>query len=214
MELKTGIFNTAACIALGWHSIHALCTIRKLKYLSRVTTKEDNIAYRTFASLTDDIESLCFVKECRELEGRFGTHYTSEVLTSPPDKMNSMLREMESEIYKKDHVLQVTKATHHHDLCKLADTGWKKLWDHSLDHGKICVTSLMNLVRILSYPKHATKPCPLCECDSEMESLVKHTMSRHLSSSESWDTLLEALCNLEPECFTTVLCFHKVFFSF
>ena len=102
----------------------------------------------------------------------------------------------------------------HHDLRKLADTvGWKKLWDHCLDQGETCVASLVNLVRILSYPQHATRSCPLCESDSELQivSLADHIISQHTSSSDSWNTLLNSLCELEPKCFTHLLCLYKLF---
>ena len=72
--------NIAACIALGWDYIHSICTIRKLKCLSKIATKENSIAYRAFSSLVDDVESLCIVKECKELEGRFIVNFTSRVL--------------------------------------------------------------------------------------------------------------------------------------
>ena len=29
---------------------------------------------------SDDVNSLCVVKECRELEEHFGTHFTSDIL--------------------------------------------------------------------------------------------------------------------------------------
>ncbi len=201
--------NTAACIALGWHSIHAICTIRKLKYLLKITTKEDNIAYRAYSSLVDDVESLCIVKECRELEGIFGSDYTSKILTNSGPQMG----EIQDEINKKDKILQIKKASHHQDLCKLGDTvGWKKLWDQCLDQGEICVTSLVNLVSILTYPRHAKKPCPYCEGDSgpQYESLASHVMLDHTNSNDSWDNLLNSLCKLEPACYSHLQCLYKL----
>ena len=59
----------------GIQSFSSACAVRKLKYLSKIATisKENNIAnYRAFSSLVDDVESLCIVKECRELEGQHG----------------------------------------------------------------------------------------------------------------------------------------------
>ena len=69
----------------------------------------------------------------------------------------------------KDLALQLQTASNAKHLCKIADTvGWKKLWDHALDHGEACITSLRNLVRVVSYPKHAISSCPLCEA-SELD---------------------------------------------
>ena len=60
--------NKAACIALGWNSIHSMCTIRKLKFLHRVMTNEESICHRTFSAMVNDVEALSLVHECRELE--------------------------------------------------------------------------------------------------------------------------------------------------
>ena len=68
LKLPQWYSNTAACIALGWHSIHSICTIRKLKYLSKIAANENTIAYRAFSSRVDDVESLGIVNESREFE--------------------------------------------------------------------------------------------------------------------------------------------------
>ena len=65
--------------------MHSICTIRKLKFLSRVVAMEDSISHRAFCSLVDDIESLCLVRECRELEERYSVDYTSAILASNPE---------------------------------------------------------------------------------------------------------------------------------
>ena len=40
-----------------------------------------NIGVMAMKSLIDDSESLCLVKECRELEDHFGTEYTAQILS-------------------------------------------------------------------------------------------------------------------------------------
>ena len=89
LKLPKWFSNTAAKIALGWSSMHSICTIRKLKYLSRIGAKEDGISYRAFSSLVDEVESLCLVKECRELEERYKVDYTSKILVSEPEDMQA-----------------------------------------------------------------------------------------------------------------------------
>ena len=79
LRLLRWFSNTAAKIALGWPSMHSICTIRKLKFLSRVMVTEDSVSRRAFCSLVDDAESLCLVKKCRELEERYGVDYTSKI---------------------------------------------------------------------------------------------------------------------------------------
>ena len=81
--------------------MHAICTIRKLKFLSRTTAKEDGVASRAFSSLVDDVESLCLVKECRELEECYKVNYTLEILTTELEDRHSVIKEMVQTIHKK-----------------------------------------------------------------------------------------------------------------
>ncbi len=55
--------------------------MRKLRYLKRVVNADSTevVSARVMRSLTDDVDSHCLVKECRELEEAFGTRFT-EVL--------------------------------------------------------------------------------------------------------------------------------------
>ena len=104
LRLPRWFSNTAAKIALGWPSMHSICTIRKLKFLSRVMVTEDSISRRAFCSLVDDTESLCLVKECRELEERYGVDYTSKILTSKPE---DRMKDLSRAIQKEDLALQI-----------------------------------------------------------------------------------------------------------
>ena len=208
LKLPKWFSNIAAKIALGWSSMHAICTIRKLNFLSKTTTKEDGVASRAFSSLVDDVESLCLVKECRELEERYKMNYTSEILTTELEDRHSVIKEMVQTIHKKDLALQLQSASNLVHLCKTTEAvGWKKLWDHVLDHGETCVTSLKNLVRVMSHPLYASHPCPLCEITELKESLPVHVINEHINSNESWDTLFSSLLNLDPSIYSHILCF-------
>ena len=213
LKLPKWFSNTAAKIALGWHSMHSICTIMKLKYLSRMTALEDGISHHAFCSLVDDVESLCLVKECRELEGRrYGVDFTSKILTSDPEERRPIIKDFMQAIYVKDLALQLRTASEAEHLCKIADAvGWKKLWDHALDHVEACITSLRNLVRIVSYPKHAISPCPLCEATELDVPLPAHIVGKHKNSFESWDTLFNSLLNLNSSCFSHLLCLFNLF---
>ena len=101
---------------------------------------EDGISHRAFCSLVDDVESLCLVKECRELEGRYGVDFTSKILTSDPEERRPIIKDFVQAIYVKDLALQLRTASEVEHLCKISDAvGWKKLWDHALDHGEACM---------------------------------------------------------------------------
>ena len=51
-------------------------------------------------SLLDDLDSICIVRECRELEASFGTQFTDQILR---DADNMGVREI------KKHILRINK---------------------------------------------------------------------------------------------------------
>ena len=72
--------------------------------------------------------------------------YTSKILVSEPEDRHVIIKEMEKAVHK-DLALQLQSASEYKHLCKITNSvGWKKLWDHTLDHGEACVTALKNLV--------------------------------------------------------------------
>ena len=94
------------------------------------------------------------------------------------------IKDLVQAIRGKDLALQLQTASNAKHLCKIADTvGWKKLWDHALDHGEACITSLRNLVRVVSYPKHAISSCPLCEVSELDVPLPGHIIEKHTNST-------------------------------
>ena len=48
----------------------------------KITVDElgETVSSRTFAALSDDVDSVCLVRECRDLEQFFSTDYTSALL--------------------------------------------------------------------------------------------------------------------------------------
>ena len=48
LQLPKWYSNTAAIIALGWNTLHSVCTIRKLKFWHRVTTNQESICHLLF----------------------------------------------------------------------------------------------------------------------------------------------------------------------
>ena len=140
--------------------------------------------------------------------------FTSRILTSDPEDRQPIIKDLVQAIRGKDLALQLQTASNAKHLCKIADTvGWKKLWDHALDHGEACITSLRNLVRVVSYPKHAISSCPLCEASELDVPLPGHIIEKHTNSTESWDTLFNSLLNLNSSCFSHLLC-SLIFFNY
>ena len=82
LQLPKWYSNTAAIVALGWNSLHSVCTIRKLRFLYRVRTNEESICHRAFSAMVDDVESLSLVRECRELKERYKSNFISAILAA------------------------------------------------------------------------------------------------------------------------------------
>ena len=84
-------------------------------------------------SVVDDVASLCLVKECKELEEGFRTHFTDKILGGDADqismkevkKVNGQLdREKRIELYEgKAPQIEVM----------VRNGGWLRLWDTALD---------------------------------------------------------------------------------
>ena len=119
-------------------------------------------------------------------------------------------RRLHCYIVKEDKALQLKKASKFCHLNAIADSvGWRKLWDLALDHGPSGIHSVKNLVRIISYPNHATNKCPKCEiAELDPLSLPAHIIDEHTNSESA---LLNSLVSMDPTFFTHVLCLLNVF---
>ena len=120
------------------------------------STYEESICYRAFSAMVDNVEVLSLVKECRDLEERYRSDFTSQILNATDFIASSYaLKVAEDLIVKEVKILQLKKTLQFCHLNAIADSvGWKKLWDLALDHGSSGVKSVKNLVRIISYPNH------------------------------------------------------------
>ena len=88
------------------------------------------------------------------------------------------------------------------------DIGWRKLWDHAMDHGIHVVKGIKNLLRMIAYSDHATKKCPLCDTtELNLQCLPEHFISEHTNSEGNWETQLNSLVTMDPSFYCHVLCF-------
>ena len=87
----------------------------------------------------------------------------------------------EDHIVKEDKILQLKKTSQFCPLNAIADSvGWRKLWDLALDRGSSGIKSVKNLVRIISYPNHASTKCPKCDiAELDPLSLPAHIIEEH-----------------------------------
>ena len=214
LQMPKWYSNKAACIALGWNSIHSMCTIRKLKFLHRVMTNEESICYRAFSAMVDDVEALSLVRECRELEERYSSNFTTQILEAAEHLDGAcVLREAEKYIIKKDQALLLAEVSQYYHLHMISQAiGWRKLWDDALDHGLYVVKGIKNLLRVIAYPDHAAKKCPLCDTkELDSQCLPDHFVTEHTKSEGSWNILLNSLITMDSSFYSHALCFLNVF---
>ena len=206
--------NTAAIIAFRWNTLHSVCTIRKLKFLHRVTTIQESICHRAFSATVDDIESLSLVKECRELEQRYKSNFTSTILCAHGEDGLDIFQNAQKSIFKIDQSLLLQKASEYPFLTQIARcTGWKRLWDDALDYGLSVIKGLKNLVQVITYPSHFLTKCPLCDILNLAQlTLTDHIIVSHTNSEKSWYSLLDS-CSMNPNCFNHILCLY-IYFRF
>ena len=128
LRLPKWYSNTAAIIALGWNTLHSVCTIRKLKFLHRVMSNQESICHRAFSAMVDNVESLCLVRECRELEQRYMSNFTSAILHAQEEDRLDIIRNAGKSICKIDQSLLLQKTSDYPFLIQIAEgVGWKTL---------------------------------------------------------------------------------------
>ena len=82
------------------------------------------------------MEALSLGRECKELEERHKSNCRSEIQSAnEPLKMGLTSSEMHKRSSTRMTMLLI-KVSKHQFVHKIAEcVGWKKLWDHALDHG-------------------------------------------------------------------------------
>ena len=121
LQLPKWYSNTAAIVALGQNSLHSVYTIRKLRFLHRVMTNEQSICHRAFSAMVDDVESLSLVRECRELEERYKTNFTSAILSATDQDELDIIRTAQKSINKINQSLFLHKVSKYPFLHKIAE---------------------------------------------------------------------------------------------
>ena len=147
LKLPQWYTNTPASIVNGLGSARALCLTRKLSFLRKMCSEDHNeaVSSRTLASLSDDLDSICLIRECRDLDNYFLSDFTSVILQREADTcpIQPVINE---EILSKDRKLRLAKHEGRPDLSVVVEVeeaiGWPKLWDLALDRRPNCIHGL------------------------------------------------------------------------
>ena len=159
-----------------------------------------------FCALSDDIESTCLVLKCLKLEDYFELKLTRPVLAGvcalddDSEPVSSLSpRDLKNIIFSCDKAILLEKYAANVDTKLISEIAqvisWSKLWDQALDKGPRCVNGLKELVRIITYPSHATRVCPKCDVNELEVSLLAHILLEHSIARFSGSDLLGALLN-------------------
>ena len=193
--------NTAAITTLDVRSMKSRMLVLKLDFLRRLLGSDlSKLGGRAIEAFSDDIESLCLVKECRELEEVFGLHLTDSLLERCP----LTRREVREEILKRDRRMVLLKCQEKAPvIAEVAErVGWARLWDNVLGYGGKAVRGLQHLSRAMSHHGRGSHPCCLCDAAYLDCPVLDHILDRHgvdlaLDSDLDRNKLLDCLEGLE-----------------
>ena len=199
LKLPRWYSNTPASIVVGLMSARALCLTRKLNFLRKISIDKysETLSSQTLRSLSDDIDSVCLIRECRDLEQFFHSNFTSTILQIDADTCPRPY-EIKEDLQTRDQDLRLTQHEGRADMSIVVEVeravGWPRLWDLALDYGPKCVDGLRNLVRVVAFPPHASSACPLCDKETiSRGALLSHVLKIHSRIRVGSDELLSLL---------------------
>ena len=116
LKLPKWYSNTTTMIVMDLQSAEARCVIRKLRFLRLITdhSPADTLNSRMLFALSDDIESVCLIRECLELEDHFETKFTHSLLTSNSESdedSRTSSRQIRDQITTRDKHLLLDKCS-------------------------------------------------------------------------------------------------------
>ena len=138
----------------------------------------DSLSGCVMLSWGHNVDSMCLVRECRDLEECFGTNFNMDILrmnacSAKDEEENPCLRQVQTcGAGCKEAPLIVEVA---------GSVGWASLWDAALDHGWKTVRGVQMINRAMSHHCHGSQPAIFA-------------MQHHYSMLLCWNT---SGCSLE-----------------
>ena len=99
-------------------------------------TDEVSNCHHASTAMVDDVDALSLEMESRELEERYKLSLTLQILKAKESAESLIvMRETQERIIREDQTMLLSKVSNYPLLCHIpVSVGWKKLWDHALDH--------------------------------------------------------------------------------
>ena len=164
--------------------------VRKLGFLKRVVGDvARGPSVRVKEAFSDDLSSLCLVRECEELEEVLMTNYTEDILRG--EVVGS--REIKENIRDNDRQRLLCQCDEKSPLIAevAREVGWRNLWDICLSFGEKHSIGLQKLCRIMSHHGRGQYPCPLCENPQlQTDTVLEHVVDCHkndLNLDKEWN---------------------------
>ena len=164
--------------------------VRKLSVLKRVMGRDaDNLSGCVLLALCGEVDSLCQVRKCKEMEEGFGTGFIEMMIAG---RKECCLREMKKVICSIDRRTVLVKyAEKAPTIAKVAEhLGWVKLWDQTLDLGGKAVLGLQMISRVMSHHGRGMHPYHLCKEETALGdvTLLEHIITTHGSPPRTAST--------------------------
>ena len=203
--------NTSAILALEMDTIRSRLICTKLSFLKRLLgVNAKGVGAVAMSSLVDDVDSVCLVKECRELETEYGTSFTNSVLADADTVCDRVvIKKTIQGIDKKKLVEKYHKKAS--AIANIINRGgcWTKLWDIALHLGS---RHMRNLSRLMAHHGHGQQPCPLCSEQNLGISVIDHIMCvHHQELGLNFSSTEQMLTHLVEENIQFVYKFWKLF---
>ena len=130
-------------------------------------------------SLCDDVESLCLVKECHELESAYGTRFTDDLFTDANCVSQRIIKRNIREMDR--HILVQKCSIKSPYIAGVVNGGWSwpKLCESALHLGSRHTSGLHNLSRLMDHHGRGQCPCPLCDLKDPQIPIIEHFLREH-----------------------------------
>ena len=200
--------NTAALVALDLESAWPRVFRTKLTFLRKLLdVNGSGLGVAAMKALLDDVEMVCLVRECRELEDGLDLNFTNKILCNE----NISMREIKSKLREVDKERLLRRCTEKAPIIAVVAEKimWPRLWDKVRDLGDRHVKGLQSLSRIISSPAKGKRPCPLCEISTIEKALIDHILEEHYQRLNI--NMNEILKNLESEDLKFLYVFRSVY---
>ena len=183
-------------------SARALCLTRKLNFLRKISIDRysETMSSQTIRCLSYNLDSICLIHECCDLDQFFHSDFTSTMLQRDADTCPCPF-EIKKDLQIQDRDLRLAQYKGRADMSIIVEVeravGWPRLWDLAVDYGPKRVDSLKHLVREVIFPPHASSTCPLCDRETiPSDTLLSHVLEMHSRICMGSDELLSLLVSV------------------